>query len=246
MSQKLIPTLHHLNHSAAFRCLWALEELKEVKGIKYHLKTYGRQRGGAPEELKAIFPMGKSPILTLETTEPGKPPPTIQIIPGVLTEAQLILRFLSEEYGDGLWEPTTEEDRNRDIFFQGFSMMTFTPNVDFIVILEALISILPYGVSALFGLILSPLVTFGRDRIVPVLQVLENALSDEKPYFAGKEFGLADFNVSFGMDMSSQRGYFDPAQFPKLRDWQTKVKARSGFINALEKCNGYNLKTFGI
>lgn len=248
MHQRYIPTLHHLDHSSSFRCLWALEELKEANDITYHLINYRRQGGQAPPELKAIFPLGKSPILTLESVEPhGKipPPPTIQIIPGVLTEAQLILRFLSEEYGRGLWDPETEADANRNVFFEGFANMTLMPRISIPVTLESIVLLLPIGISAVARLLLSPLLSAWNGVMQPMFQILEDALA-EKPHFAGGKFGLADFNVCFAVDMASQRGYFDPVQYPKLVDWHAKVKARKGFRSALEKGNGYDLKTFGM
>ncbi|KAI1174141.1 hypothetical protein F4777DRAFT_411623 [Nemania sp. FL0916] len=245
MQQTLIPTLHHLSDSAAFRCLWALEELKEARDIAYHLKNYERRSGQAPPELASLFPMGKSPILTLDTTREGESPPTIQLLPGVLTEGQLILQFLSDEYGDGLWEPESEEDRKRDVFFQGFAMMTCIPSLDLVVFLELIVGVFPFGISALIGLFFSPLVSFTKSRLLPAFEVLEGAISDAKPYFAGSKFGLADFNVCWSIDMASQRGYLDPARYPKLRDWHAKMKARDGYLRALERSNGYDLKTFG-
>ncbi|KAI3324418.1 hypothetical protein HD806DRAFT_67856 [Xylariaceae sp. AK1471] len=246
MGQRFIPTLHHLDHSAAFRCLWALEELKETNGIIYNLKNYRRQRGFAPSELSDIFPIGKSPILTLESTVEGEDLPTFQIITGVLTEAQLILRFLSDEYGNGLWDPANEDDKNRDVFFQGFAMMTFVPKMDMPVALETIISLLPFGISALSRLLLSPLISSRINDLEPIFQLLENALGEEKPWFSGRKFGLADFNICWGMDMASQREYFEPSRFPKLAGWHVKVKGRTAYRSALEKGNGYDLKTFGL
>ncbi|KAH9886137.1 hypothetical protein F4778DRAFT_759123 [Xylariomycetidae sp. FL2044] len=119
MRQKYNPTLHLLESSSAFRCLWALEELSSAYGTEYHVKFYRRQHNLLHSELKEVFPVGKSPILTLDAA-PGEEVPTIQILPGILTEAQLILRFLSDEYAHGLWSPETEEDIKRDVFFQGY------------------------------------------------------------------------------------------------------------------------------
>lgn len=54
-------TLHHLNHSRSQRILWLLEEL----GLEYEIKRYQRLPSGlAPPQLKAIHPLGKSPVIT--------------------------------------------------------------------------------------------------------------------------------------------------------------------------------------
>src|SRR3979411_1289236 len=55
-------TLHHLNDSRSQRILWLLEEL----GTPYEMKRYQRnaQTRLAPPELRAVHPLGKSPVMT--------------------------------------------------------------------------------------------------------------------------------------------------------------------------------------
>jgi glutathione S-transferase len=55
-------TVHHLNASRSQRVLWLLEEL----GIPYEVKRYQRDSKTmlAPPELKAVHPLGKSPVIT--------------------------------------------------------------------------------------------------------------------------------------------------------------------------------------
>src|SRR5690606_1194228 len=57
-------TVHHLNDSRSQRILWLLEEL----GLAYEIKRYQRDAATrlAPDELKAIHPLGKSPVITDE------------------------------------------------------------------------------------------------------------------------------------------------------------------------------------
>ena len=54
-------TLHHLDQSRSFRILWLLEEIKQP----YELKKYYRDPTThlAPEALKTIHPLGKSPVI---------------------------------------------------------------------------------------------------------------------------------------------------------------------------------------
>ena len=53
--------VHHLNNSRSQRVLWLLEEL----GAPYEVKRYERdaQTMLAPPELRAIHPLGKSPVI---------------------------------------------------------------------------------------------------------------------------------------------------------------------------------------
>jgi glutathione S-transferase len=54
-------TIHHLNDSRSQRVLWLLEEM----GLPYEVKRYQRdaKTNLAPPALKAIHPLGKSPVL---------------------------------------------------------------------------------------------------------------------------------------------------------------------------------------
>lgn len=247
MGQDLIPTLHCLHHSAAFRVLWALEELNALNGTTFHVKTYPRRREQAPEELKKVFPLGKSPILVLEWVDNrDEPLPVFQLQPGVLTEAQLILRFLSDEYGDGVWEPESREDERRDTFFQAFATMTLTPRLDMLVSFESLLRALPFGVSGLMRLVIGPVIDIFRNGLTVFFELLETSLTDEKPWFSGAKFGLADFNMSFGIDTASQRGYIDPKKYPKLTEWSSKIQSREGYKTAVKESGGYDLKTYGM
>jgi glutathione S-transferase len=54
-------TVHHLNNSRSQRVLWLLEEL----GVPYEIVRYQRQPDmRAPKELRAVHPLGKSPVIT--------------------------------------------------------------------------------------------------------------------------------------------------------------------------------------
>ena len=56
--------LHHLNKSRSQRIIWLLEEL----GQPYEIKAYQRDAATflAPPELKAIHPLGKSPVIEFD------------------------------------------------------------------------------------------------------------------------------------------------------------------------------------
>ena len=78
-------TLHHLNNSRSQRILWLLEEI----GVPYEIKRYQRDADTmlAPPELRAIHPLGKSPVIT----------------DGALTiaESGAIIEYLIERYAHG-------------------------------------------------------------------------------------------------------------------------------------------------
>ena len=78
-------TVHHLETSRSQRILWLLEEL----GVPYELKVYRRNPATrlAPAELKAVHPLGKSPVIT----DDGE----------VIAESGAIIEYLVEGYGHG-------------------------------------------------------------------------------------------------------------------------------------------------
>src|SRR5689334_24064944 len=81
--------VHHLNDSRSQRILWLLEEL----GAPYEIKHYQRDATTrlAPPELKAVSPLGKSPVVT----------------DGDLTiiESGAIVDYIQRTYGNGRLAP---------------------------------------------------------------------------------------------------------------------------------------------
>ena len=83
-------TVHHLNNSRSQRVLWLLEEL----GQPYEIIRYQRDPATmlAPASLKAVHPLGKSPVVV---TDDGL----------TLAESGAILETLTERYGQGRLAP---------------------------------------------------------------------------------------------------------------------------------------------
>src|SRR5579875_1638154 len=75
--------VHHLNNSRSQRILWLLEEL----GLPYEIRKYQRDAKTmlAPPELRAIHPLGKSPVITDGDT--------------VVAESGAIVEYLVGKYG---------------------------------------------------------------------------------------------------------------------------------------------------
>ncbi|EHA57964.1 hypothetical protein MCOR27_003714 [Pyricularia oryzae] len=82
--------LHWLNGSRAQSILWLLEELE----VPYELEIYHRGPDMlAPPELTKIHPLGKSPVITIETPGSGK-------APIVLAETGFITQYMTEHFGN--------------------------------------------------------------------------------------------------------------------------------------------------
>lgn len=85
--------VHHLEKSRSHRILWLLELL----GVEYEIQIYQRDRKTqqAPDALKKIHPLGKSPVIT----------------DGELTVAEsgAIIDYLVSRYGEGRLQPAEAE-----------------------------------------------------------------------------------------------------------------------------------------
>ena len=315
-TQITIPHLHHLTSSQSHRVLWALEEIAQANpSFRYRLTVHSRQNALAPPELKEIFPLGKGPILTVETVgdaeneagdvngegegnvdvdvdtnaSTGMPSQTAtplvsnryQILPGVLTESRLILQFLADNYSANLWTPspssppspssTTSNDLTRDIFFQEFANSTLAARVALALVFDAIPPNLPPPFRQIVALLIRPVVKIFVKSQVEIFAVLEDNLSDpdpeagdgdgkareaegegkgkrkgmiKRPWFSGAKMGLADINMSWGMDMATALGYFEPVKFPKLARWRKRVVNRPAYQSALKKGGVYDLVNF--
>src|SRR3954462_11539234 len=81
--------VHHLNNSRSQRILWLLEEL----GLDYEIRKYQRDPKSmlAPPELRAVHPLGKSPVIQDGDT--------------IVAESGAIIEYLVGRYGDGRLQP---------------------------------------------------------------------------------------------------------------------------------------------
>src|SRR5690349_24458993 len=98
-------TVHHLNNSRSQRILWLLEEL----GVEYEIRKYQRDPKTmlAPPELKAVHPLGKSPVITDGDT--------------VVAESGAIVEYLVERYGKGrMVPPAGTPEKLKYTFFMHF------------------------------------------------------------------------------------------------------------------------------
>jgi glutathione S-transferase len=242
-----IPTIHNLEHSQALRVVWALEELHAIHGLNYNIKNYPRVRPKNPDLLK-VSPMGKSPILTVEGLD-GKPLPNVQVIDGVLMETRLILDFIADNYGGReLWEPETDTDKRRDIYFQEFANNSLLERVDMPLVFEVIPLALGFPLKQILGLIFNPIAKILLDFTTEHFKHMESELSEEKPWFAGKKMGISDFCMEFPVSIAVGRGYLDGKKYPKIKAWHDRVLALPAYHKALEKGGGktkYDLAMFG-
>ncbi|RZJ05761.1 MAG: glutathione S-transferase, partial [Haliea sp.] len=92
-------TVHHLNNSRSQRVLWLLEELD----LHYDIRRYERDARTllAPPELRAVHPLGKSPVVTDDDL--------------TLAESGAIIEYLVERYGEGRLAPDSARVRSSSV-----------------------------------------------------------------------------------------------------------------------------------
>lgn len=232
------PTLHHLNSSQSLRVLWALEELSP---LSYNLKLYKRIKGRAPPELKSVFPLGKSPLLTVDSQ--GDENDRI-----VIAESRRIIQYIADQYSNGIWTSAqTKKERAQDDYYAEFANASLGPILGIALTFDLMPPQTPFFARPLTRALSSTVVHKILEELSEPFKLMEATLSAQEgeAWFAGPNCGIADFNMSWPMDMMSQRGYFDAAKYPALAAWLKRVHARPAYKRALEKGGDYDLVTFG-
>ena len=219
-------TVHHLNNSRSQRVLWLLEEL----GADYEIVRYERDPKTmlAPASLRAVHPLGKSPVITDEGL--------------TVAESGAIIEYLVERYGKGrLVPPPGSPERLRYTYWLHFAEgSAMSP-----LLLSLIFARLPRQPMPFF---VRPVVRTISDKVLkalvePQLRAQQRFMESElakSSWFAGDEFTAADIQMSFVVEASAARGGLG-ASHPKLMAWLERIHARPAYQRALEKGGPYEL-----
>ena len=218
--------VHHLNNSRSQRVLWLLEEL----GLDYEVKRYQRnsQTMMAPPELKAVHPLGKSPVIT----------------DGGLTVAEsgAIIEYIIDRHGQGRLIPAHgSAERLRYSYWlhyaEGSAMPPLLMSLVFNKVRE---SPAPFLIKPIVrGIADKVLDSFVRPQLKTHLDFMEAELGKSQ-WFAGNEFSAADIQMSFPVEAAASRGGLDAGR-PRLMEFLKRIHARPAYRRALEKGGPYEL-----
>ncbi|MCA0367379.1 MAG: glutathione S-transferase [Proteobacteria bacterium] len=215
--------VHHLNDSRSQRVLWLLEELS----LPYEVVRYERDARTrlAPEALRAIHPLGKSPV--------------IQDGDVTVAETGAIVDYLLDVYGEGRLRPAAgTEDARRFTYWLHYAEGSAMPPL----LLKLVFGLLPRRAPGL----MRPLVKQISDKAIagfvdPQLRdhvgFWEAELARSE-WFAGDQFTAADIMMSFPVEAGADRA-FDPADRPRLRAFLSRIHARPAYRRALERGGPY-------
>jgi len=220
-------TVHHLNNSRSQRVLWLLEEL----GVEYDIRKYERDRKTmlAPPELRAVHPLGKSPVIT----------------DGDLTVAEsgAIIEYLVDRYdsGSALAPRHGTPERLRWSYWMHFAEGSAMPPLLVKLIFDRIVqSPMPFFVKPIVRTIASKVIgTVVTPNLERQWEFMEAELG-RSAWFAGDAFSAADIQMSFPVEAAAQRAGLDAARHPKLAGYLKRIHARPAYKRALKRGGPYS------
>ena len=202
-------TVHHLNDSRSQRILWLLEELQ----LPYDIKLYQRDAKTrlAPPELKAVHPLGKSPVITHGRR--------------VIAESGAIIDYVIRRLGGGRLQP----DPASDAYDEYVQWLHFAEG-------SAMLPLLLKRYLSMLGDAAAPLKPRIESETSNHLGFMNTKL-EERDYLLGDEFSGADIMVSFVGELAVARTAIDT--YPNVRDWVRRFQGRPAYKAAIVRGGPY-------
>jgi len=219
--------VHHLNNSRSQRVLWLLEEL----GLDYEVKRYERdpKTALAPPELRAVHPLGKSPVVTDDGV--------------TVAESGAIVEYLIERYGEGrLAPPAGTPERRRFTYWLHYAEGSAMPPLLLKLVFDRVENApMPFFVRPVARSIARRVKqTFVLPQIETHLSYMDAELA-KSPWFAGSEFTAADIQMSFPIEGAAARGGLTEATRPHRWSYLQRIHERPAYRRAVERGGPYEI-----
>ncbi|MCJ8190009.1 glutathione S-transferase [Sphingomicrobium aestuariivivum] len=200
--------VHHLENSRSQRILWLLEEL----GLEYEVKRYERhpKTMRAPDSLKAIHPLGKSPLI-----EEGEV---------VLAETGAIMEHLVAERGR-YGAPESPVLARHYHFYMHYAEGSLMPPLFGMLIVNRL------------GLLGKPAKKPVMGMLAEHFAFLDKEL-EQRDWFAGADLTAADMMMSFPLEAAQARAGLDE-RYPNILRWLKQCHERPAYQRALARGGEY-------
>ncbi|WP_373526966.1 glutathione S-transferase family protein [Nostoc sp.] len=205
--------VHHLNNSRSQRVLWLLEEL----GIEYEIKFYQRDPKTmlAPESLRQVHPLGKSPVITDADF--------------AIAESGAIIQYLVDRYGSGHLVPTSGTPEHlRYTYWLHYAEGSAMP----LLVMQLVLNNFGAGDSSAISGFVAPQIKLHFDYI-------ESELG-KSTWFAGEEFTAADIQMSFPLELIAMHPK-EVESRPKLKEFIDHIHERPAYKRALERGSKYDV-----
>nr|KMM72298.1 glutathione S-transferase III [Coccidioides posadasii RMSCC 3488] len=236
-------TLYWLENSRAQRIVWLLEELR----LPYGLKMFKRMKDmQADAQLKEIHPLGKSPVVTVET--PYTPKPL------VLAESGVIVGYLIDCFGskDTLsqcerFRPGCDHSVGRESeawmreqYFMHYVEGSLMPFLQ----LEAVVSNIRNAPVPFF---IKPVTRMISNKVYEAylgpnlrrhLDFLEEQIEsspEDGRYLCGNQLSGADILVVYALEVEEANGLLNQKDYPRLTAYLRRLRERDGFKQATAK-----------
>jgi glutathione S-transferase len=200
--------VHHLNESRSQRILWLLEELN----LPYEIRHYSRDAKTrlAPPELKAVHPLGKSPVIE----DQGQ----------TLIESGAIVDYLIRHYGQGRLQPV-QPSHDFELYNQWLHYAEGS----------AMLPLLLKMYVSRLGDAGAPLAPRIDSELANHLGYIEHALQG-RDWLVGDGLTGADIQMSFVGEAA--RGL--RASYPNMDAWVHRFQQRPAYRRALERGGPYS------
>ena len=203
--------LHHLNNSRSQRILWLLEELNAPYEIVHYTRMSPMPL--APPELKAVHPLGKSPVITDGDV--------------TIAESGAIVEYILERYGNGRMRPQPGSPEH----LKYIEWMHYAEG-------SAMLPLLMHMYLGFLGEGAAPLKPRVDSEIANHLSYLESAIAGRQ-FFVGDDLTGADIQLTFVLEAADASGQLKP--YPGLAAYLARMQARPAYKRAIEKGGPYDL-----
>ncbi|MDZ7994618.1 MAG: glutathione S-transferase [Nostoc sp. EfeVER01] len=206
-------TVHHLNNSRSQRVLWLLEEL----GIEYEIKFYERDAKTmmAPETLRQVHPLGKSPVITDADL--------------AIAESGAIIEYLIDRYGNGRLVPASgTPEYLRYKYWLHYAEGSAMPPL----VMRLVLNNFGAGDSSVVSGFVAPQIKLHLDYIEDELR--------KNTWFVGNEFTAADIQMSFPLEVVAALPE-EVKNRPKLKEFVKRIHERPAYKRALERGGKYEV-----
>lgn len=211
--------VHHLENSRSHRILWLLEELSldyEIKFYKRHPKT-----SLAMDDLKAVHPLGKSPVVGDGDL--------------VLAETAAILQYIVERHGDGRVSATLGSNAYvKQNYWLHAAEGSLMPYLVFDLVTSRIGTSAPLFVRPIAKAIAKQLdAAFTHPNLYRFLKFAEAELGKSE-WFAGDEFSIADIQMGYAVEAAMIRLKLGD-KYPNLARFVATIRKRSAYQTAIDK-----------
>ncbi|GAB1541347.1 glutathione S-transferase [Scytonema sp. NUACC21] len=204
--------VHHLNNSRSQRVLWLLEELD----IEYEIKYYERDEKTmlAPESLRHVHPLGKSPVITDGDL--------------TLAESGAIIEYLVERYGNGqLVPPPNTTERLRYTYWLHYAEGSAMPPL----LLNLILNRFGLGDSQAMSAFVAPQIKLHSDYIEGELR--------KSTWFVGSYLTAADIQMSFPLELLAMLPQ-EVLSRPSIGEFLERIHTRKAYLRALDRGGKYD------